>query len=506
MGSGVAWGDFDNDGDDDLYLVNITGPVTWTEAQRDASSSTSVLYRNDDGRFVDISHDAGVDVRGCGMAAAWGDADGDGWLDLAVTSCTRLWLFRNRGDGTFDDRTKASGLAGYTGFWAGASWADFDRDGDLDLYVAGYVEYAYDAASVGAVSMQFEAEVPFTLNPSSYPPIRNLLLRNNGRGRFEDAAEAAGVDNPTGRSLAAAWVDLDDDGWLDLYVANDVSDNALYRNLGNGRFEDVSHSTWVADPRSAMGVAAGDWDRDGDVDLFVTHWVAQENAFYMNMRLAEPGRPPGRLTFMDAADQMGLGQVSLEFIQWATAFFDYDHDGRLDLFAVGGSTFEDPADRRRLVPMPHQLFWNRDDTSGFHDVSALSGGALTEPTVGRGGALADFDRDGDLDLVIVNHGGAARLLRNDGGNERPWLQVRARGRRDPAGLGAVVQVSTGDLTQSQQIGAQPSYLSQHATAAHFGLGTAQVVDEVVVRFPGGTVARRHHVPANQVLTVDEAAP
>jgi enediyne biosynthesis protein E4 len=506
MGSGAAWGDFDNDGDDDLFIVNISGPLTWSEAEHQSSPAVAALYRNDGGRFVDVTEAAGLAIRGCGMGAAWGDADGDGFLDLVVTTCDRLWLFRNRGDGTFEDVTAASGLDRFTGFWAGASWADYDRDGDLDLYVTGYVQYPRDRIAGGRVSLQFEAEVPFTLNPSAFAPERNLLLQNDGRGRFADVAEEAGVSDRGGRSLSAAWCDFDDDGWLDLYVANDVSDNALFRNLGNGAFEDVSHATWVADPRGAMGLAVGDWDRDGDFDIFVTHWVAQENAFYSNLRAGAPGDAPGRLVFRDLADQLGLGQVSLEFVQWGTAFFDYDHDGRLDLLAVGGSTFQDPADPRRLLPMRHQLFWNRDDHDGFHEVGALSGAAFTEPTVGRGAALADFDGDGDLDILIVNHSGHARLLRNDGGNARPWLQVRARGLRDPSGFGAMVTVRTGDVTQRQQIGAQSSYLSQHAHMAHVGLGDHEVADEVTVRFPSGREVRRHAVPANQVLVVHEGAP
>ncbi len=244
MGSGAAWGDYDNDGDDDLFIVNISGPLPADAAPRavtgstdDGSPAVSRLFRNDAGRFVDVTVAAGLLRAITGMGAAWGDADGDGWRDLVVTSFDRLYLFRNRGDGTFEDVSAGSGLARFVGFWTGASWADYDRDGDLDLYVCGYVQYRFDPQATRKASLQFDAEVPVALNPSSFRPERNLLLRNDGRGRFVDVAKAAGVDNTGGRSLSAAWADFDDDGWLDLYVANDVSDNALFRSLGNGRFD-----------------------------------------------------------------------------------------------------------------------------------------------------------------------------------------------------------------------------------------------------------------------------
>jgi hypothetical protein len=506
MGSGAAWGDFDNDGDDDLFIVNLSGPLDWTaEAQR-ASPAASQLYRNDGGHFTEIGRQAGVDVRGCGMGAAWGDADGDGWLDLVVTACDRIRLFGNRRDGTFADRSRESGLATWKGFWAGASWGDYDRDGDLDLYICGYVRYTGTPHGAAQSSKHFDAEVPFTLNPSAYPPERNLLLRNDGHGRFVEVGLEAGVDDPGGRSLSAAWCDFDGDGWLDLYVANDVSDNAMYRNLGEGVFEDVSHTAWVADPRGAMGLAVGDWDGDGDFDIFVTHWLAQENALFSNMRLPSQGTAPGRLTFMDVADRQGLGQASLDYIKWGTAFFDYDNDGRPDLLSINGSTFQDPADPRRLIAMPHQLFWNRGPREGFFDVGAVSGAVFTEKTVGRGAAVADYDRDGDLDILVVNHDGPARLLRNDGGNTKGWLAVRARGARDRSGYGALVTITTGDVVQRQQIGAQSSYLSQHSAAAHFGLGGRTVVDEVVVRFLSGREVRRRGVAANQAITIDEETP
>lgn len=502
MGSGAAWGDYDDDGDDDLFLVNVAGPLTQSAAERAASPARSALFRNDrGGRFTDVTLDAGLALRIVGMGAAWADFDGDRRLDLAVTSFPDLHLFRQVEPGRFEDVSAAAGVARLDGFWTGASWADYDKDGDLDLYVCGYVRYRPEAGDASQVSVQFDAEVPFTLNPSSYEPERNLLLRNDGRGRFEDVAPRARVDNRTGRSLSAAWADFDGDGFLDLYVANDISDNAMFLGSADGRFTDASHSSRTADHRGAMGLGVGDWDGDGDFDIFVTHWIAQENALYNNEHVYF-GATLEKLVFMDAADRVGLGQSSLPFVKWGTSFFDYDNDGRPDLLVVNGSTFQDPRDRRRLIAMPHLLYWNRGDEDGFYEVSAHAGTVLGSPTVGRGAAFADYDSDGDVDVAVVNHGGAPALLRNDGGNAKHWLQVRARGRRDVSGLGALVTVAAGDVRQRQQVGSQPSYLSQSSSTLHFGLYDAGAADVQVV-FPSGRTVDRKSVPADQVIVIEE---
>lgn len=504
MGSGAAWGDYDNDGNEDLFVVNINGPLTLSPEQAAQSPATCKLYHNNgDGTFADVTTQAKLALRICGMGAAWGDFDGDGRLDLVVTSYPDLFLFHNNGDGTFTDVTVSSGLSEFKGFWTGVSWADYDKDGDLDLYICGYVQYRFDSDDSNKVSLQFEAEVPFTLNPSSYPPERNLLFRNDGHGKFIEVGKSAGVDNPTGRSLSAAWCDFDGDGWLDLYVANDVSDNAMFKNLGNGKFADISHSTWVADPRGAMGLAIGDWDGDGDFDIFVTHWLAQENALFKNMRIGSQGTKSGKMVFMDVADQEGLGQISLDYVKWGTSFFDYDNDGKLDLFVVDGSTFQEEQDKQKLIPMQHLLFWNKGDPEGFFEVSAVSGTVFRQKTVGRGAAFADYDNDGDVDIFVVNHSGQGWLLRNDGGNRQHWLKVKLRGRKNRFGVGALVKVMTGERMQMQQIGSQPSYLSQNSLTAHFGVGQSEVVDQVEVVFPSGKTVRQQAVKSNQTIILAE---
>lgn len=507
MGSGAAWGDYDNDGYPDLFIANIAGPLTLSDEARARSQAKNRLYHNDgNGQFTDVSEGAGLSAPRIAMGAAWGDWNGDGLLDLAVTGYGELALYRNDGDGSFTNVTEAAGLSKLSGFWTGLSWADYDGDEDLDLYVCGYVQYVFSPEDAERGTPQYQAVVPYTLNPSSYAPERNLLLRNEGNGRFIDRAAEAGVVNLEGRSLAASWTDFDEDGWIDLYVANDVSDNVMYRNRGNGTFEDISHAAWVADYRGAMGIAVGDWDGDDDQDLFVTHWIAQENGLYSNLKhsFGTSQVKPGEMRFMDVADMVGLGQIALDYIGWGTFFFDYDNDGRPDLFVANGSTFQEPENPAVLSPMTSALFWNAGAERGFFDVTRVSGEALAKPRVTRGAAFADYDDDGDLDLLLVNHSAPAVLLRNDGGNAHHWLRVAARsGTGNRFGVGARVSITTGDRVQTIHIGAQAPYLSQSPYEAHFGLGDVERVDELTVVFPGGARVEREDIAADQTIVIRE---
>ncbi len=517
MGSGAAWGDYDGDGDPDLFLVNESGPLV--DRPGDSGSARSALYRNDGGgRFSDVTDEAGVGVGGCGMGAAWGDFDSDGDLDLLVTRFGTNVLFRNRGDGTFEDATRAAGLHGFEGFWTGASWSDYDRDGDLDLYVCGYVRYRYDADLAGRTSQQYQAVVPFTLNPSTYAPERNLLFRNDG-GTFSETARAAGVDNATGRSLSAAWADFDQDGWPDLYVANDISDNALFHNRGDGTFRDISHSAWVADYRGAMGLAVGDWENDGDLDIFVTHWIAQENALFENQRGGMTTTASEPVRFMDQSDLNGLGQIALDYIGWGTEFFDYDNDGRLDLFVANGSTFQERDDPVRLVPMRHLLFWNAGPGRGFYEVGAATSEALEAADVGRGAAFADYDGDGDIDILVAVNGGRVRLLRNEGGDAGAWARIVLRGAAGagrenaaedgpraspPFAEGAIVTVHTGSQRRMRLVGGSPSYLSQSPPGeVLFGLGTAGRIDRLEVHWPSGLEQSFEGLPVRTTIRIQE---
>ena len=510
MGSGAAWADYDGDGDFDLYAVNEVGPLTLAPQDFAASPAHNALYENNgDGTFVEVSREMGVDHRGWGQATAWGDYDNDGHPDLAVTNYGNALLYHNDGGRAFTDVSIHSGLGGPVGFWSGISWADYDGDGDLDLYVCGYVQYEYNAEIAQLQTRQYDTLIPATLNPATFTPERNLLFRNDGGGRFTEVAPAAGADNRSGRSLSASWCDFDEDGFVDLYVANDLSDNVLLRNLGDGGFEDSSHASWVADYRGAMGLAVGDWNGDGDTDLFVTHWIAQENALYDNMigdyRVAglEAGRT--RLRFMDVADQYGLGQIALDYIGWGTAFLDYDNDGRQDLMIANGSTFSDPENPDLLVPMRPLLFWNRDDDDGFFEVGAVSGGVFQRPVVGRGLAVADYDSDGDRDVFVVVNGGEALLLRNEGGHAGSWLKVRLRGRAaNRNGLGARLRIVAGGNSYFRAVGVGSSYYSQHAVGEeHLGLGAATRIDTLAVTWPGGGVQELTDLDVNTTIEITQ---
>jgi tetratricopeptide (TPR) repeat protein len=462
------------------------------------------LYRNrGDGTFEDVTQAAGISKPMRGLGAAWGDVDGDEDLDLFVTAWGDPVLWLNQGDGTFVDNTQEAGLQG-EGFWTGAAFSDFDLDRDLDLYVCGYVKYK-PLRPEEIEELTGDAEFPFTLNPSSHPPHPNRLFVNRGNGKFEDRAEAAGVVDANGKSLCAAFSDLDADGRMDLYVANDVSDNVLFWNEGKGTFSNKSYEAVVADPRGAMGLAIADWDGDLDFDIFITHWIAQENALYSNqLSTAQPG-DKHRLLFTDDSDRVGLGQISLDMIGWGTDFVDFDNDGRLDLFVSNGSTFQARDDQSRLVPMQAQVFWNRGPEQGFFEVGENAGVRLKDPGVGRGAAFCDYDADGDVDVLLCRHGARPRLLRNDaqGGNS---IALRLKGNSGhPCAWGARVFLHAGATTILREAIPSPSYLSQSASDLVVGLGGISHVDSVEIHWPLGKNQVIRDLDAGRLWILEEGA-
>lgn len=497
MGSGVAWGDFDNDGLDDIFVVSGGGTLGLPSSQL----APSVLYRNlGDGHFEKVKDFP--DLRIHGMGAAWGDYNNDGWLDLIVTGYDTILLFRNDHGHLVRDKS----ISSLKGFWTGVSWGDYNHDGYLDLYICGYVKYKPDQGKTNTSSTQFGLEVPFTLNPASYEPERNLLFRNNRNGTFTEVAQELGVSDPEGRSLSALWHDFDGDGNLDLYVANDISENKLYLNR-NGKFIDAGRSAWVEEYRGSMGLAAGDFDRDGDDDLFISHWIAQGFALYQSLAVEQKGMAHGaELHFTDVAANMGVGQPSLQKIGWGTSFVDLDSDGWLDLLVANGSTFEQKDGvPRRLVPMPSFLFWNAQG-SFFYDLAPWNR-SLTQPHVSRGLAVADYNNDGAMDVAIVDHGEGVRLLRNDI-PQQSWIELRLHDRVPPKntpigfGDGATVIAWVHGVPYRRTVGSS-SYLSQDSHRIHIGIGTATKVDRVEVLWPRGAKEIWTNLAANQIWDISQ---
>ena len=498
MGSGLAWGDYDNDGDPDLFLVNFKHGIV--SGQRSGQDGMHALYRNDgDGHFTDVTRQSGFTQADFGLGAAWGDYNNDGYLDLYISSYGANRLYQNNGDSSFADVTEIAGV-GDDSFSTSIAWGDFDRDGHLDLYVNNYVQFEYLSRDQSLSSRQYESEIPYTINPSSYPPVPNRLYHNNGDGTFTDMAHDAGVANGEGRSLGVMWIDFNADGWPDLYVANDVSANGVYLNLGDGTFADIGASSLAADYRGAMGLALADIDQDQDLDLFVTHWLAQENGLFENMisegLLDKEGQ--SRLFFMDNAEMSGLGQISLKSIGWATGFSDFDNDGYVDLWVVNGSTLQLADDNTQLKPQKMHIY-QHEPGAGFFEVSSRAVPQLQKPFVGRGGAQSDFNGDGLMDIAVLAHGGEVFLLQNTTRSDNNWLGLRLRqSGGNPFAVGAMVTVESTSMTQTAQVGGGGSYLSQHSTDLNFGLGPTDRIVKVTIKWPDGMLDSYQDFSLNMV--------
>lgn len=482
MGCGVAWSDIDGDGDWDLYAVSSCS----LEHEHDLSCANR-LFLNDRGSFTEVPGAGGTALAGTrGMGVSFADYDNDGRPDLYLSNDGPNRLFRNLGEGRFEDVTDEAGVG--DSLWsAGVTWGDVDRDGDLDLYVCNYVAFDWQLIASSRRSDMTGYQVPFTLNPSSYDPQPNRLYLNRGDGSFEECAARYGVANPEGRSLAAIFCDLNGDGWLDLYINNDVSTNRLYLNSSSFEdqlsFIDVSTETGTADPRGSMGLSVGRaliGERDHVLpDLFLTHWVAQENAYYVAF-LDSTGK---QLEYRDRTRQLLLGEVSVPYVGWGSAFADFDGDGLLEIMVNNGSTLEQKQRPGALKRERAFLFWNRGET--FAEVGQQT--PLSQERSGRGLAVADMDGDGDVDVVITENGGPLTLLRND--TPGRYLQIRLEA-PDWLRFGARVMVESGGRTQHLWWGADVSYLSQHGRDLGLGLGDQDRADVTVVWADGRTQSER----------------
>jgi hypothetical protein len=480
MGSGVVFFDYDADDRPDLFFVN---GADWPESRR--AASTQALYRNrGDGTFEDVTDRAGLAVELYGIGAASADYDNDGHADLFVNALGPNRLFHNRGDGTFEDVTRRAGVSD-PGFGSSATWLDYDRDGLLDLFACNYVEWTSDTD----IYCTLDGRSKSYCTPESYRGATNRLYRNRGDGTFEDVTESAGVFNPTGKSLGVVAFDYDADGFIDVAVANDTQPNYLYHNRGDGTFEEVGRVAGIAfseegRARGAMGIDAADYDGSGRESLMIGNFSNEMLALYHN---------EGRGVFMDDAAPAGIGEPSLLTLAFGCFFFDFDLDGRLDLFVANGHVENDINRVQPSVTYAQAPHLFRGLPGGrFEPVENRSGADLVRPVVARGTAYADYDGDGDLDIVLSTSGGPAVLLRNDGGDANGWLRVRLAGRRSNRDAnGAVVRMRAGGLESTRTVRSAASYASQNERVLTFGLGPPPAGGyppvDVEVRWPSGLI-------------------
>jgi hypothetical protein len=491
MGSGVAFVDLDGDGWADLLFVNSK---PW---QPKGKKTLCALYRNNrNGTFTDVTAHSGLDLEMFGMGVAVADYDNDGRPDVYITAIDGDRLFHNEGGLKFRDVTKAAGISN-ANFATSAAWVDYDRDGKADLVVANYVEWT----AKGDKYCSMDGATKSYCTPEAYPGRPLKLYHNLGNGRFVDVAKRAGLGDAASKSLGIATFDYNNDGWPDLFIANDTQPNKLYRNNKNGTFTEEGVGAGVAFgedgvARGAMGVDFADVARTGREDLIVGNFSNQMLALYRN---------EGSGLFTDRAPRTPLGRSSLFSLTFGVFFFDYDLDGYPDIFALNGHIDEDinkvqPKIRYEEAP----LLFRNSGKGNFEDVTKSAGEALARPLVGRGAAYADFDHDGDLDVVVTTNGGPAYLLRNDGGNRNQWLTVRLEGgKSNRSALGAVVTVESASGKQTQTVHSGSSYLSQSDLALTFGLGRDGVVKTMEIRWPSGRVDRKANLKANQFLNIRE---
>jgi len=492
MGAGVVVLDFDNDGWPDLFFVNSKN---WSD--KEGPQPTSVLYRNNqDGTFADVTKAAGLATPMYALGAAAADYDNDGLVDLYVTCLGPNKLFKNQGQGRFADVTAKAGV-GDPGFSTSASFFDYDKDGRLDLYVANYVTWSLDKD----LFCTLDGKRKSYCTPESYKGQSGTLYHGRADGTFEDATDKAGLRNPQAKALGIAILDYDGDSWPDLFVANDTQPNRLYRNGGNGTFKDIAVAAGVAFgetgvARAGMGTDAADWKGNGRPGLVVGNFSNEMIGLYEN---------EGNGLFVDEAQPSGVGAASQWSLTFATFFFDFDNDGRLDIFAATGHVADDIGAVQPKVTYAQRPHLFRGLGGGrFEDVAPRSGPALQRPAVARGAAYLDYDKDGDLDLVVTANNGPAALLRNDGGSKANGLRVRTVGAGSGKdGIGALVTVTPAGGTKAQAlVHTGSSYCSQSELAPHFGLGAAAKAD-VEVKWPSGKVDRAAGVSANAVVTIEE---
>ena len=493
LGAGCAFLDYDGDGWQDILLIN---GMDWPGHKRERS--TLKLYRNNrNGTFSDVTRSAGLDVEMYGMGVAVGDYDNDGYPDILVTCVGQNVLFKNTGKGTFRDVTKASGLGGRQAFSTSALWFDFDRDGLLDLFVCNYVKWSPEHD----VFCSPDGKNKSYCTPEAYRGETCWLFHNLGNGKFEDVTPTSGIFDSSSKSLGVSLLDYDEDGWPDLLVANDTQPNKLYRNQRNGTFKDVAVEAGIAfsaegKARAGMGVDVADFNNSGRPGVAITNFDNEMIGLY---------RASGDGNYVDIATQSGVGLASKDRLGFGCVFLDADLDGWLDLAVVNGHIDDTVRNVRGVgYAQSPQLFLN-DGQGRFRDVAGEIGGGFTQPKVGRGLAYGDFDRDGDLDLLMTTNNGPAYLFRNDqtGGNKSIRIRlVGTKSNRDA--IGARVRIFHGETSQSRLVKGGSSYLSQSELPVTFGLGKREKIDRLVIDWPNGGTEEHKNLAAGRAYECVES--
>ncbi len=500
MSGGVALIDYDRDGWLDIYFTNAPS-VAMALAGKKARSA---LYRNNrDGTFTDVTEKAGVGHPGWAMGAVVGDYNNDGWPDLLVTCFGGVVLYRNNGDGTFTDVTQQSGLGGDSGWVTGAAFGDYDRDGWVDLFLAHYVDFHLnDLPKFGSqINCEYRG-IPVQCGPRGLTGSPDSLYHNNGDGTFTDVTEHAGVSNPARLfGLGVVWCDFDNNGMLDLFVANDGGQNYLYRNDGNGRFADIAYQAGVAvsqdgKAQANMGVTVGDYLHTGHPSIAVTHFSFEYAALFRN---------DGGMSFTDVSYAAGIAWRTTRYVGWGDAFVDFDNDGWLDFFMVNGHVYPqvDSGNIGTRYREPKLLFLNQRDGT-FRDISARVGPAIQILQVSRGMAVGDLFNDGRLAFVVENLQGQPMVLRTEGGLPNHWIGVELLGTiSNRLALNARAKATAGGLVQSAVVLSGGSYLSQNDLRLHFGLGSCDRVDKLEIAWPNGQVETFADLRADRFYRIEE---
>jgi len=496
MGPGVAFIDYDNDGWQDIFIVN---GKNWP-GQPSKHSTPKLYHNNHDGTFTDVTHKAGLDVEMLGMGVSVGDYDNDGYDDLFVTAMGQSHLFHNNGNGTFTDVTQKAGLMGPKEFSTSAAWVDYDKDGKLDLVVGNYVQWSIE----GDLYCTLDGKSKSYCTPESYKGISVRLWHNRGDGTFEDATKKAGLSDPTSKTLGIAMLDYDNDGWPDLLFSNDTQPNKLYRNNGNGTFTEKAVAAGVAFSedgvaRAGMGVDAADYDRSGAPSLLIANFSNQMISLYHN---------EGKGLFVDEAPRSEIGRDTLLTLGFGCFFFDYDLDGWPDIFVANGHI---DGDIQKVQPnvkyaMPPHVFRNLGN-GNFQETTNSLGAAFAAPRVGRGAAYGDINNDGRPDLLLSTNGGPAYLFENVAAGDamlQNSLRIKLVGTKSNRdGIGSTVKLTAAGEAQSKMLRSGSSYLSASELVLTFGLARHEKADAIEIRWPSGQVDRLANIVPGQTITVTE---